>query len=174
MRLPARRILLSGILRVALVLLGIIALGLLFDFLAGLHPFGNEGLSAIGITLVALGVSLEAWGTYTLWMLGSGTPNPVDPPRRLVMRGPYRFSRNPLYVARLGMLIGGSLVFGSVGILLLSVVLFIGLHFFLVPREEQRLEARYGNDYLRYKAHVSRWITLQYPLKFPYKSSRQR
>jgi protein-S-isoprenylcysteine O-methyltransferase Ste14 len=58
------------------------------------------------------------------------------------------------------MIIGGSIVLGSVGVLLVAVILFTGLHFVLLPQEEWRLQTRHGNNYLDYKAKVSRWITL--------------
>ena len=160
MQVRKRRNLVSGILKVALVLLGLTAFGLSVDDLLSFPTVRNIESVAVGVTLIAAGVSLETWGTCALWQQGLGTPNPAEPPSRLVTTVPYRFSRNPLYLARFCMLLGGSLFLGSMGTVLVSIALFIGLNFLLLPREEGRLQGRFGNNYLDYKAEVSRWITL--------------
>lgn len=153
--------LLSGIGKVSLVLavVGVVGLGL--DFVAGIPSLPNGILRVGGIFLLVSGLYLETRGIYVLWTYGGGTPNPADPPRRLVTEGPYRFSRNPLYLARLTMLSGASLYLGSPGILALTLGLFLGIQFFIIPGEERRLEERFGEEYVEYRFRVPRWVLLR-------------
>ena len=83
---------------------------------------------------------------------------PTRPSTALVQDGPYRFTRNPLYIAAMGVYIGVALwVDGLVPLLLAPVVLF-GLHFGIVKREEGYLETKFGDNYRAYRAKVRRWI----------------
>ncbi len=151
----------SGIGLVILVLTAISVLGIAIDVVLRLPRLPTEHGRPAGIGLIVIGIALEALSIRALWYHGKGTPNPRDPPRRLVTVGPYRFSRNPLYVARLATLLGLSLFFSSVGILTLSILLFVGLHLVVLPREEERLEGRFGRSYIDYKSKVPRWIPLR-------------
>jgi protein-S-isoprenylcysteine O-methyltransferase Ste14 len=79
-------------------------------------------------------------------------------PSVLVTRGPYRFTRNPMYVAELGLWLGWALFFGSPAVFLGFIALLLVVNLVLVPREEQTLEAVFGQAYLLYKNRVSRWL----------------
>jgi len=81
-------------------------------------------------------------------------------PKYLVTRGPYRFSRNPNYLSLLVILLGWALFYGSVVLLFVGVVLWVGLNYVGVPWEERGLEARFGEAYRAYKARVPRWLGL--------------
>src|SRR5437764_1851921 len=70
-------------------------------------------VEAIGATLTAFGAVLALWCIATFVRLGQGTPAPFDPPRRLVIRGPYRFLRNPMYVGAFFALTGLAIVYRS-------------------------------------------------------------
>ena len=155
------RKLVEGIARLSVVLLLMIALGVLFDLALGLPRLTAPDQVPIGVGLIALALYLESRATFVLWTLGAGTPNPADPPKRLVTEGPYRFSRNPLYVARLLLLWGSALYLGSLGVFLISLILILALHFVLVPREELRLEKRFGGSYVEYRIRVPRWIAIR-------------
>jgi protein-S-isoprenylcysteine O-methyltransferase Ste14 len=79
-------------------------------------------------------------------------------PTYLLKLGPYRFTRNPIYIAVLTMWLGWTIVYGSVAngvVLLLAGAMFAVI---VVPFEERRLERRFGDDYLHYKAAVARWF----------------
>ncbi len=152
--------LVAGVGKVGAVLLLIVASGLIVDRLGGL-TVRTEGFPRFaGLALLAASLYLEARATYVLWTQGGGTPNPVDPPRRLVKTGPYRLSRNPLYVARLGILLGASLMLGSPTIMAATLLLFGFLQAVLVPAEEAQLRQRFGAAYREYSVEVSRWISL--------------
>lgn len=76
----------------------------------------------------------------------------------LLTRGPYKFSRNPMYVATFALWLGWTLFYGSIAVLLLSVLGAAVYSLVFVPREEGALEARFGDSYLQYKNKVPRWL----------------
>ncbi len=156
-RLPAQT-LVEGILRVILVLLVLVLLGLATDAIFRIHPYLEPPWSWTGIVPISLGVGLEALGTRALSKYGAGSPHPRDPPKHLVVDGPYAYSRNPLYLARFWILFGFSLLFGSEGILAMLVGLVLFVEFVLLPREERRLAGKYGERYTQYSLKVGRWI----------------
>jgi protein-S-isoprenylcysteine O-methyltransferase Ste14 len=75
-----------------------------------------------------------------------------------MMRGPYSFTRNPMYVAYLGIWLGWALFWGSIGVLAAAVVLGAVVSFVIVPREEHTLEAILGQSYVQYKNRTPRWF----------------
>jgi protein-S-isoprenylcysteine O-methyltransferase Ste14 len=75
-----------------------------------------------------------------------------------VRAGPYRFTRNPIYIAYLGIWLGWAIFFGSIGVLVVWLLWCLVAIFNLVPREERDLEAAFGESYLQYKNRVPRWF----------------
>ena len=112
----------------------------------------------LGSVLVGLGVLL-VYKTVSLFAtVGDGTLAPWDPPRRLVVRGPYRYVRNPMISGVLSILLGEAILFGSVP-LLVWFVIFFALNALTMPLiEEPLLESRFGSEYVTYKRNVPRWI----------------
>jgi len=112
----------------------------------------------LGSVLVGLGVLL-VYKTVSLFAtVGDGTLAPWDPPRRLVVRGPYRYVRNPMISGVLSILLGEAILFGSVP-LLVWFVIFFALNALTMPLiEEPLLESRFGSEYVTYKRNVHRWI----------------
>ena len=158
---PPVRALASGIFGVAYTLAGIIAVGIILDHLLGL-PMWVDGLwRLLGAVPIVSGVALEASGTSAFWKHGKGTPNPIAHPSQLVTRGPYSWSRHPLYLARHLILLGFSWLLGSPSILMLTVLLFLLVQLVLIPREEGRLAARFGGPYADYRNQVSKWVNLR-------------
>jgi protein-S-isoprenylcysteine O-methyltransferase Ste14 len=76
----------------------------------------------------------------------------------LLMQGPYAFTRNPMYVAELGLWMGWTIFYGSLIVLIGLVVLWAVVNYMVLPREERALEARFGEVYLQYTRAVPRWI----------------
>jgi len=115
-------------------------------------------LRGLGVALVVLGAPglLDSFARFAL--LGRGTPAPVAPPDRLVVRGLYRFVRNPMYVAVVAIVLGQALLFGSTRLLAYAGVLWLAFHLFVLGYEEPALRARFAGDYARYCARVGRWI----------------
>jgi len=158
---PSIPILIAGIIRVASTLAGIIILGVAIDLLLMLPHWPPDSFRLLGFVPITLGVILEVAGTLAFWTYGSGTPNPVTHPQRLVTLGPYSWSRHPLYLARHLVLLGASWLFGSPSILVLTFFLFVVVERVMIPREEQRLSDRFGPLYEEYRARVSRWVTIR-------------
>jgi protein-S-isoprenylcysteine O-methyltransferase Ste14 len=75
-----------------------------------------------------------------------------------MMRGPYRLTRNPMYVAELGLWLGWAIFFGSLLVLIGFLVLWSVVTFIILPREERSLEKAFGQIYLQYKSRVPRWF----------------
>ena len=85
-------------------------------------------------------------------------PAPIDAPKKLVVRGLYRHSRNPMYVGVLITILGWAALFGSFHVVLYAVVIAACFHAFIVFYEEPRLQAEFGDEYQRYRAGVGRWL----------------
>jgi hypothetical protein len=89
---------------------------------------------------------------------GRGTPAPFDPPRKLVIAGPYRFVRNPMYIGAAVALAGAALFYASWWLMAYVAAFLAILHVFVLTYEEPTLRATFGVDYATYTARVHRWI----------------
>lgn len=96
--------------------------------------------------------------------IGRGTPAPFDPPRRLVVRGPYRFVRNPMYIGAALALAGAALFFQSAALFVFVVGFVAVTHLFVVIYEEPTLRRSFGPEYLEYCRHVHRWRPSAHPV----------
>lgn len=105
----------------------------------------------------AAGAALALSCIVTFALVGKGTPAPFDPPRRLVVRGPYRFVRNPMYLGA-GLAMTGAALFYQSGALFGYVgVSMLVTHLFVVVYEEPTLRRTFGKDYEAYCDKVGRW-----------------
>ncbi|NOR22417.1 MAG: hypothetical protein GQ476_07025, partial [Candidatus Aminicenantes bacterium] len=112
----------------------------------------------VALVAASIGLGLCIW-TVTLFMkFSKGTPAPWDPPKKLVIRGPYCYVRNPMIISVMLMLLAEALLFQSWPIAAWLVVFFIGNSIYFPLVEEKSLDKRFGDDYREYKAHVRRWI----------------
>lgn len=119
---------------------------------------GVEATRWLGGLLVVLGaVVFMDFVSRFVWE-GHGTPAPVAPTRRLVVNGPFRFCRNPGYVAVLAMLVGQALVLGSGRLLLYAVAVAAAFHVFVVTYEEPTLRRTFGAEFEAYCRRVPRWL----------------
>ena len=112
----------------------------------------------IGVLLAVPGLVLASWTISLFFVSGRGTLAPWDPPTMLVVLGPYRHVRNPIVTGVLLMLAAESLIFRSWPLAAWLTTFFIGFTANLVKVEEPDLERRFGDDDVRYKANVPRWI----------------
>jgi protein-S-isoprenylcysteine O-methyltransferase Ste14 len=163
-RMPARTA--SSVLLAARSLLWVI---LMPGIVAGYVPwrfFGvREALAqrigvvgAIGLLCMTLGVALLAACVWEFARRGRGTLSPVDPPRQLVVRGLYRYVRNPMYVAVSTILLGEAILTRSIDLVLYWAVFFFLASAFVMLYEEPYLRRRFGASYDEYAAAVGRWI----------------
>ena len=114
--------------------------------------------TAIAALLIILGLIPLLESIIRFIVVGRGTIVPTAPTERLVVSGLYRFVRNPMYVGVLTALAGQVLLFQSLGLLIEFVVVAAMMGLFVRFYEEPRLTRTYGDEYLRYKQHVRRWI----------------
>ncbi len=112
----------------------------------------------LGAAVMVLGgvLVLLCGGLFTT--IGHGTPAVFDPPTQFVVRGPYRWVRNPMYIGGLVLLTGFGLWHRSLSILVMALVCAVALHLFVVLLEEPGLERRFGDQYNTYKQRVFRWV----------------
>jgi protein-S-isoprenylcysteine O-methyltransferase Ste14 len=131
-------------------------------WLSGWHmapPFLGTSLTrAAGAVLVVAASPLFASFVSRFVVEGHGTPAPIAPTRRLVVGGPFRWTRNPGYVAVVAMLAGQGLVFASPSVLVYAVLVALAFHVFVLVYEEPTLRATYGAEYEAYCRRVPRWI----------------
>ena len=107
----------------------------------------------LGCVLVGLRVLLVYKTVILFATVGDGTLAPWDPPRRLVVRGPYRHVRNPMISGVLSILLGEAILFGSESLLVWFLV-FFALNELTMLIEEPLLESRFGSDYVAYKRNI--------------------
>ncbi|MDH3555764.1 MAG: isoprenylcysteine carboxylmethyltransferase family protein [Deltaproteobacteria bacterium] len=112
-----------------------------------------------------IGLALSGWAATLFVKLGQGTPAPWDPPKRLVIRGPYRHVRNPMIAGALLVLLAEAILFQSLPIATWMTVFFIGNAIYFPLIEEKGLEKRFGDEYRNYKANVPRWLPRIRPWK---------
>jgi protein-S-isoprenylcysteine O-methyltransferase Ste14 len=112
----------------------------------------------LGIIPIALGATLLLW----VFVVGiSQTPKRVKlglTPAFLMRRGPYIFTRNPMYVAEIAIWLGWAVFFGSIGVFAAALVLGAIVGFIIVPREERTPERAFGQTYLDYQNRTRRWL----------------
>ena len=120
-------------------------------------PLALPALRIVGAVLVVLGLLGLVDSTIRFAFVGLGTPAPIAPPRHLVVSGPYRHVRNPMYVAILVILVGQALVLGTVVLLRYAVMVWVLFHAFVYLYEEPDLAAKFGPEYETYRKHVGRW-----------------
>jgi len=113
-----------------------------------------------GVLLVTAGASLVIACAGILTIEGRGTPFVLNPTSEFVAAGPYRYTRNPLYVGQVVLLIGAGLSLQSSAVLLFALAWFGCLHLFVVSWEEPDLTKRFGGTYQAYCKTVPRWPSL--------------
>jgi protein-S-isoprenylcysteine O-methyltransferase Ste14 len=145
----------------AAVFIGFVLVYLPGRFLAWsgiVEPATTGAPQVAGMIVVAIGTVIALWCVFTFVFIGKGTPAPFDPPRKLVVRGPYRFVRNPMYIGA-GMTIAGAAVYyQSLSILSYTCLFFLITHLFVVFYEEPTLRRTFGDEYEAYFGRVRRWL----------------
>lgn len=146
-----------GLVRPPLVYLISLASGVVIQ-LATPFPFLPGTLALpLGAPLVVAAIALFAWSVVTF--RAAGTPVPARKPTIMIVRaGPYRFSRNPIYLAFSLFQLGVAMWLNSVWLLATLVAAAALMHYLVIRREEEYLERRFGAQYLSYKASVRRWL----------------
>jgi protein-S-isoprenylcysteine O-methyltransferase Ste14 len=116
-------------------------------------PIGH----VVGSVFIVAGIALIAWSAQT-FRLAKTSVIPVRPTTAVVTYGPYRFTRNPMYVALSLLYLGAAFWLNLVWPLLLLPVVLLVVDSYVIAREEKYLERKFGGEYLQYKSRVRRWI----------------
>lgn len=111
----------------------------------------------VAMVIGAAGAAIALWCIYTFAASGKGTPAPFDPPRLLVIKGPYRFVRNPMYLGAGLALAGAALFYESWPLLGYAGLFLLATHFFVMWYEEPTLRRTFGAEYEAYCRQVRRW-----------------
>ena len=120
--------------------------------------FDLRAAHLIGFALLLPGVMIIVWCFVHFVRRGHGTPAPYDPPRRLVLAGPYKCVRNPQYLGVILVALGEAFLSGRTILFGYSIFLAMGYHLFVRFYEEPTLRRTFGEEYVHYCAAVSRWL----------------
>src|SRR5215470_15068037 len=112
----------------------------------------------LGLPLILIGAAGLLGCIWQFFSEGHGTLAPIDAPKQLVVRGLYKYVRNPMYVAVVTVLIGEIILFGSKAILVEGVIFMMSAYVFVVFYEEPTLRRLFGESYERYSKTVGRWL----------------
>jgi protein-S-isoprenylcysteine O-methyltransferase Ste14 len=112
----------------------------------------------VGVLPILIGAAIYFWCAWDFTFSGRGTPAPIDPPKELVVRGLYRYVRNPMYLGILSILLGEALLFASWRLVEYTAVVFTFFFLFVRLYEEPSLRQKFGDSYRRYCKSVPRWI----------------
>jgi protein-S-isoprenylcysteine O-methyltransferase Ste14 len=135
------------------------------DLIIGEHL--GTFLTYCGGILFVAGALLLFSGVYYLVFRGDGTPLPFDPPKRLVVAGPYARIQHPMALGLFSMVFAEALWFHSPSLGIYAVFLTILVNLYLIYIEEPGLERRFGEDSRAYRAAVPRWLPFSRPPSEP-------
>jgi protein-S-isoprenylcysteine O-methyltransferase Ste14 len=140
-----------------LIYAGALAVGLLANVLSPI-PFLPRGLSRVlGWPLIVGGLVIGSLAFREMKRAGTNV-DPREPTTAIVTGGPYRFTRNPLYLCLTLVYAGISAIANTLWAILLLPLVLLVMRRGVIEREERYLERKFGGEYLDYKAQVRRWI----------------
>ena len=120
---------------------------------------GRPGLGNLSsLILIGAGLTVVVWTMVLHFVRASQRVEWVRTPSYLLVSGPYKFTRNPMYLAELVLWLGWALFYGSVIVFIGFVCWWVMMNFIAVPREERELETRFGDAYREYTRKVPRWL----------------
>lgn len=134
-----------------------LALGVLMERYLPMRLLPPSIAMGLGIPIALAGLLVAVWAVLTMWR-GGTTVNPYKAASSLMTGGPFRFSRNPIYVADTVLYLGLALAFDWAWALAFLPFVLVIMHFGVIAHEERHLARRFGEDYLRYKQRVRRWL----------------
>ncbi len=114
-------------------------------------------LKWIGIPLILFGIILNLW-TDALFKKLKTTVKPHEIPSTLITTGPFKISRHPMYIGMLSILLGASLICGTIVTLVFPIIFIILMEILFIPMEENHLQKQFGEEYFLYKKGTRRWI----------------
>ena len=164
-RKPSKRVLvphwMALILTLVLFLLAHVVVPRELSLLSTRHGWahGRPGRrNLLALILIGIGAAGISWCARLHVVASPGSFEMEHTPRYLLVRGPYQFTRNPIYLSGMAIWLGWVIFYGSVAVFVGLVGGWVSVIFLVVPWEEHKLEARFGEAYLRYKHTVPRWL----------------
>jgi len=130
-----------------------IAIGFLLQWAV---PIRISGMRIPGFVLLAIALGLIVWTAILMSRAGT-TPNPTRPTTALLIGGPFRFTRNPMYLAWELIVIGVGLAANAPWVMVMAVPAALLTRRLVIDKEERYLESKFGTEYLNYKSRVRRW-----------------
>ena len=112
----------------------------------------------LGLVVLVVGIVGLLWCVRDFYISGKGTLAPWAPPQKLVIVGLYRYSRNPMYLSVVLMLLGWAVSFGSLTLYIYTILVVTAFHIRVVRREEPWLARTYGYEWEHYRSQVPRWF----------------
>ncbi len=114
--------------------------------------------ATIGIVVLIIGIAIAGSGRFAFARAGTEVIPVSKKNSVLVVSGPFKFTRNPMYLGMLVAMTGLAIVIGTVSVLVSVIVYFLFVNFISIPYEEAKMERQFGDDYRAYKRRVRRWI----------------
>ena len=115
-------------------------------------------LKIFGIILILFGLCLFSYCSSLFFIFGKGTPAPIEHPKKLVVSGLYKYTRNPIYIGYFMILLGEFLFFGQFLLLIYFFLTIIGINMYVIFHEEPILKKRFGKSYKEYFKKIPRWL----------------
>jgi protein-S-isoprenylcysteine O-methyltransferase Ste14 len=122
-----------------------------------------RGIALLAWSLLLVGAMLYALCAWGFAVRAGGTPAPIDPPKRLVIKGPYRYTRNPMYKAVVSVLVAEAVLTGSRVLAMYAGQVLAFFHLFVMVNEEPALRLQFGKEYEAYCRAVPRWWVRREP-----------
>ena len=135
----------------------LLLLSWLVDYLLPQFRFINKPYNNLGILIFLAGLSL----TFSAFYQFRKNKTPIIPgqkPTFMVAKGPYLFTRNPMYLGVTTALLGASIYIGNILSFFSPIIFFLAMNFIYVPFEEKLMKQVFGKSYLNYKGKVRRWV----------------
>ena len=136
---------------------GVLLLGLLLQWVVPVNPLPRTFSRTMAVVLLLPGLGLVFWSIW-LFLRARTSPLPMRPTTAIVRTGPYRWTRNPMYLGMLLIYIGFALLFDIFWALVLIPLVTTLVARLVIHREERYLQATFGEEYRRYQTQVRRWI----------------
>lgn len=135
----------------------LLVLSVLLNFIIPVPAFLSPPSTYSGFLIIGFGLVLALW-SRSLFLRNSTTLQPSEEPTSLLTSGPFRISRNPIYLGMAAILLGVAVLLGTLVTLAFPVLFITLIEFFIIPGEERMLEKIFGEPYRDYKKRVRRWI----------------
>ena len=127
------------------------------DSFFGIKNFRSDISIVAGLILLLIGVIFRIWSAWIFYQNQLKVIT-LTPQHTFIRSGPYKFSRNPLYIGIISIALGSALLFGSLIGVFSAFLIFVGWDIYVKHVEEKTLEKKFGDNYIKYKQEVSRWL----------------